>query len=231
MSFDIYAGAFSRFYAREWENAVQKHARETGMTYHMIRPSDSGPENWDEVKQVVHRWRLGIKNGLGDNAPPDLDWSEERDSPYFTDRPGWDGYSALVVLAASTETGRPLPARLSEDALASDVVTSAVGIESRAQYRSIFGASLWLPGSFDFSFDFVDLSNKKIHIGSVRRLEHDLRNLQNARRISDADLAESIKGGVEDTGDTFAMGCFGLAVFLRIAGAAREHRLPMMLAY
>jgi NaMN:DMB phosphoribosyltransferase len=27
------------------------------------------------------------------------------------------------------------------------------------------------------------------------------------------------------------MGCFGLAVFLGIAVAAREHRLPIMLSY
>src|SRR5262245_53261053 len=231
MSFDIYAGAFSRYYAREWENVAQRHARENGLSYQMIRPDDSGPADWDEVKQVVQHWRQGIKEGLGENAPPDLDWSEERDSLYFTDRPGWDGYSALVLLAASTETGQPLPSRLAEDALASDVVAAAMAIKQKTHYRSIYQAQLWLPGSFDFSFSFVDLANEKIHIGSVRRLEHDLRHLQNARQISDADLAERVNGGIEDTSDTFAMGCFGLALFLRIAVAAREHRLPIMLSY
>ncbi len=67
MAFDVYVGGFSRYYAREWENAGQKSARENGAEYRMIGP-DGPPQgaDWQEVSEAVTHWLAAINNGLGD---------------------------------------------------------------------------------------------------------------------------------------------------------------------
>jgi hypothetical protein len=232
MAFDIYAGGFSRFYAREWENVMQKHARETGMQYKMIHTGgEQKPPRWEEVQQNVSHWKAALKNGLRENAPDDLDWSEERDAPYFTDRPGWDGYAGLVLLAASTACNSPLPPFLPKDALNSDIIVRAQGTAFGGAYRSIIQAQLWLPAAFDYSFDFVDFCDQKVHVASVRSLEADLRALQQAHQITEPQLQKSLKDAYEDSADFMSVARFGLAILLKIASEAAAHKLPIMLSY
>jgi len=232
MAFDIYSGGFARFYAREWENVVQAEARKTGKEYRMIYAGDDpGPVDWKEVEEAVERWRAAIVEGLGDNAPEDLFWSESRTTPYFTDRPGWNGYSALVVMAACTACGEPLPEKLDEDALASDVVLRTYDPMLSDSFRSITQVQIWLPGGFDFSFDFVNLCNEKAHIGSVNRLNTDLAGLKIRQDISDAAISSIMRDGYSDSASVRTIATFGLAVFSHIAEKARENHLPILLSF
>lgn len=232
MAFDVYAGGFARFFAREWENVAQKHARESGMKYQMIHPAgDSGPAKWEEVQDAVSHWRAALKNGLRENAPTDLDWNEGRDTPYFTDRPGWDGYSALVLMAACIGCKEPFPDKLPKDALTSEVLTRTMSTNFQGGYRSITQVQLWLPGSFEFSFEFVDLCNQKTHVGSVQRLNKDIRELIASQGINEQQLATSLREAYEDEADFKKIAYFGLAVFSWLADEALKHRLPIMLSF
>ena len=231
MSFDVYAGGFARYFAREWENVVQKHARETGMEYRMIRPgNDPGPAKWEDVQAAVGHWKAALKQGLGPNDPGDIDWNEGRDAPYFTDRPGWDGYSALVVMAACAACQEPLPERIAEDSLTSDVVMRAQAANFQGHYQAITRVQLWLPGSFEFSFDFVDLCNEKTHVGSLSRFVQELDVLMQVYGITEEQLAAAQPGGKDDT-EFLPVARFGLAVFRQVAGNALKSRLPMMLSF
>lgn len=232
MAFDIYAGGFARFYAREWENVVQAHARETGMHYQMIYPGDDpGPADWDEVAEAVQRWRQAIIAGLGEHAPVNLDWSEDRSGPYFTDRPGWEGYSGLVVMAACTALGEPLPDRLDEDALVSEVVQRTYDPELRGAFRSITRTQLWLPGTFEFSFDFVNLCDEQIHIASLQLLNKNLAELKERQQIDEGEAEAVLREGCGEDADVRTMGVFGYAVFAKVARQALENRLPMILSF
>jgi len=232
MAFDVYVGGFSRFYAREWENVAQKHARETGMRYQMIHAGeDPGPANWDEVQAAVEQWKAALKQGLRENAPADLDWDEGRDAAYFTDRPGWDGYAALVLLAACTASKSPCPDKLPEDALTSNIVVRSHAAAFQGGYRSITQVQLWLPGSYEFSFDFFDLCNQKVHIGSVKRLSRDLQALKEAHGLSNEQVANSLREGYADGAGFMPISIFGLAIFERLANEALEHRLPVLLSF
>jgi hypothetical protein len=160
-----------------------------------------------------------------------LDWSEDRDAPYFTDRPGWDGYSGLVLLAAHTATNTPLPAKLPKHSLNSDILLRAQGSNFKGGYRSITQAQLWLPGSFEFSFDFVDPCNQKTHIGSVRRLKMDLAALQTAHQLTNEQMQVALRDAYEDPSNFESVSRFGLAIFSRIAAEAEANHLPILLSY
>jgi hypothetical protein len=232
MAFDVYVGGFSRFYAREWENVAQKHARETGMRYQVIHAGgDPGPAKWEEVQAAVEQWKTILRQGLRENAPPDLDWDEGRGAPYFTDRPGWDGYSALVVLAACAASKTPCPDKLPKDALTSDVVVRSHAAAFQGGFRSLTQVQLWLPGSFEFSFDFFDLCKQKMPIGSVKRLSRDLQALKEAHGLSDQQVATSLKEGYGDDSPFMPIAIFGLAIFERLANEAIQNRLPILLSF
>lgn len=232
MAFDIYAGGFARYYAREWENVMQAHSRENGIEYQMVRPKgDSGPADWDEVAEAVGHWRGAMVRGLQEHAPADLDWSEDRSAPYFTDRPGWDGYSALVLLAACTACGEPLPERLPEDALASEIVLRTHDPELRNSFRAITMAQLWLPGSFDFSFDFPGLTDETTCITSVKVLVEDLDQLVVQNGIRPERIQELVRDGYPDDADFITLATYGLGIFSKVAKQALAHRLPIQLSY
>jgi hypothetical protein len=156
---------------------------------------------------------------------------EERDAPYFTDRPGWDGYSALVVLAASVATETPVPEQLPENALGCDIVLRAQSVLTPRALRSITQAQLWLPGTFDFSFEFVDLCEQKVHISSVASLVCDLATLREAADLTPEQLGDCAREQPA-SGDSFqSLSLFGLAVFTNVAREALKYRLPVLLSF
>lgn len=232
MAFDIYAGGFARFYAREWENLAQRHARETGMDYTIVYPEDDpGPSDWDEVAEVVQEWKAAMLEALGEHAPADAEWSEGRDAPYFTARPHWDGYSALVYLAACTACREPLPGQLPANALESEVVRRTHDREMRGALRTITQAQIWLPGTFGFAFEFVDLTEGETFVAGVRDLLEDLNGLMEKLGLSEADLQAALEAGIESDSDFLTLAKYGLASFRWVAKDAVEHKLPMMLSY
>jgi hypothetical protein len=232
MALDIYVGGFARFYAREWENVVQAWARQSGQQYQMIGPN--GPPkaaNWDEVADAVNYWKAAINQGLGFNVSEPLDWDESRNAPYFTDRPGYDGYGALVVWAAHAEVGTAPPQAYDGDWFSDSAFKQCSEPKLGQKYRSIVSASLWLPGEFEFSFDFQDLTGNKAHICSNKSLENTQRDL-NAKTIKmsngDLDLARKADFGEKPTLEQLAR--FGLALLHSLAVKSVEHKLPIQLS-
>jgi hypothetical protein len=49
MGLDIYVGSLTRYYARDWETVVQKHARESGIKLTVVRPNTQGTEFQNEA--------------------------------------------------------------------------------------------------------------------------------------------------------------------------------------
>jgi hypothetical protein len=133
------------------------------------------------------------------------------------------------LLAAHTAFDEPLPPKLPDDALAAEIVLRTYDPERRDMYRSITKTQLWLPGSFDFSFDGFDLQNEKIHIGSVRRLSADLAAVQEKQRIADDALEQCLKEGPRE--DFRSIAVFGLGVFKGVAQRALENHLPIRLSF
>src|SRR5882724_7787963 len=102
MAFDAHVGTLTRFYRREWENVAQRMARTQGLKYEKIyaggKPED--PPAADEIRQAVTDWCSALTSGLKGHGVEAVSWDERDDQPYFTERPGYDGYGAMLLWAA-----------------------------------------------------------------------------------------------------------------------------------
>jgi hypothetical protein len=232
MAFDVYVGGFARYFAREWENVAQRWARENGTPYHIIGPNGP-PEaaNWNEVADAVTHWTAAINRGLGEHMPKPLHWDETSNAPYFTDRPGYDGYGALLVWAAHAERGTTPPERYDGEWYSDEAFVECSEPKKGQKYRPIICGSLWLPGEFEFSFDFEDLTGEKAHICSSTSLQQSLSDLNNNTfQMSDEDLAATLQTDPGENPNLQALARVGLALFLSLADKAVLHHLPIILS-
>lgn len=235
MAFDLYAGTFTRYYRREWENSAQRMARETGTRYHTVHVGGKpeAPPPAEEIRDAVGHWRRAMNEGLGANLDEPIAWGEGDNQPYLSRRPAWDGYSALLLWAAYStcpEMSRPrhLPSSWADD----PAYQKATAKQSHVPFPNILIASMWLPGKFEFVFSFPTLASEDPRpIGSTFALRAELDALM-ANTAAELDSAPTI-GDVTDPPDERAvtlveMARFGLAIFREMAEWACEHRLPLL---
>jgi len=140
MAFDVYVGTLTRFYRREWENVVQRMSREQGMQYKMIyaggEPEPPAPA--DDIRQAVIGWRSALSEGLKPHGFGPVTWDEGDSVPYFTDRPGWEGYGGLLVWAAHDEHPEmPVPMHLPESWVDDPAYQRSADPKSPSRYQSI----------------------------------------------------------------------------------------------
>ncbi len=88
----------------------------------------------ERIQASVLAWRRTLDGALAPHLAEPLSWNETSEVPWFTDRPGWDGFGALVLWAAYAEQPtlrRPavLPTEWDDDAAL--VRSNADGFRSR----------------------------------------------------------------------------------------------------
>jgi len=105
MAFDVYVGTMTRFYRRDWENVAQRMAREKGFKYNMVLSGgEPGPPlNAEVIRQAVDVWSQALTRALLEHGVGPVIWNESEKQPYFTERPAWEGYRALLLWAAYNE--------------------------------------------------------------------------------------------------------------------------------
>jgi len=235
MAFDLYSGTFTRYYRREWENCVERMSRESGMEYRRIyaggEPGTPAPA--EEIREGVGHWRRAMNEALGTNLTGPISWDEGDGQPYFSDRPAWDGYSAVLLwaaYAACPEMTRPthLPSRWADDL----AYQKATAKESEAPFPNILVASMWLPGNFDFVFTFPTLVSKDAQpIGSTFALRAELDALM-AKTAAELDAAPPIGEETDQPDEEVVtlvqMARFGLGIFREMAEWACKHHLPLL---
>src|SRR5688572_18597938 len=111
MGLDVYVGTLTRYYTGDWETLIQRAGRAAGLRVVVQRPEAPRggwlsrlvdllrPRGPAAARRDVDRWR----RDLGRKIAAPLDWSEEPEQEYFTDKPGWEGYGALLLWAAYDE--------------------------------------------------------------------------------------------------------------------------------
>jgi len=240
MSLDIYAGTLTRFYTEDWENPGQRSAREKGVETQPVSPQageddDEPPQTEAEIREAVESWQAALSNALEEYLPEPLKWDESPDKPYFTDRPGWEAYAALLLWAAYDEHPElQRPTEIPEQGWTEDpAYLAAVERESGTAYRQILQPELWLPGDFPFCFEAPDVTQQATLIGSTVDLARDLEALNEATFQATLEELTSFltAEAIEAEDELEAAAKYALAVLLTLANNANEHRVPMMLAY
>lgn len=256
MAFDVYVGTMTRFYRRDWENVVQRMSRTQGMQYKMIYAGGAPepPPPADDIRQAVAGWCRALSGGLKPHGCGPVEWNEGDDQPYFTDRPAWDGYSALLVWAAHAEhRDLPLPAEVPESWVDDPAFQLPTVREFKSRFRTILEPQLWLPTEFPFVFEAPTLvSEDKACIGSVFTLKQQLDDLhsQTAGQLEQLKVVpqvepqaanrsslfggllrrkhrepDPVKPGLAQTAE------FGLQIFRNLTTHACQYRLPLLLHF
>ena len=188
----------------------------------------------ERIRKAVLAWRDGMKGALRPHLDEPLDWAETTEAPWFTGRPGWDGFGSLVLWAAYAEQpGLRRPATLPEewDDDPALVRSNADGFRSRYSHL-VRNVELWLPCAFDFTFEGEDVDGRRIIVGSSTTLGRQLGELNAATWKMEA--GELVAPAEEPparhrTLETCAR--YALAVMTGLVRHAVEHRLPMKLDY
>ena len=184
MALDVYVGSLARYYAGEWENIAEKAARERGVQYQISRPGGSADRLKDpqRIPPAVLAWRAALSDSLGSKIALPLDWDEALEVPYFTGRPGWDGFGSLVLWAAYAEhPALRRPATLPEewDNDPALMRSNVAGFRSRYSHL-VRNVELWLPSPFEFTFEGEDIDGRRVVVGSTTTLRRQLDDLNAA---------------------------------------------------
>jgi hypothetical protein len=236
MGLDIYVGSLTRYYAGDWETVVQQYGRQAGIPVKVVRvnePEDavSDPEI---IRSAVIQWRQKTSNGIKAALRTPLDWNEAADSPFFTDKPGWDSYSALLIWAAHEEQPQFAKPKENNEDWASNLAfqaSNANGFKSRYSHL-LKNVELWLPCNIEFTFEAPDVAGKEVRIGSSLMLFNQLREL-NARswNTDEGTMGEWLREDVEHLTPLDIDARSAFAMFMELCKASIEHRLPMKLDY
>src|SRR5260221_13827342 len=101
MGLGVYVGPLTRYHMGDWGLIAQQAGEQLGMKVPIVRPR---PEPADAITDpaavldAVLGWQSRLCAALGGAAV-----ARTRRPAYWTDKPGWDGYGGLVLLAAYDE--------------------------------------------------------------------------------------------------------------------------------
>lgn len=234
MALDVYVRSLTRYYAGEWENVSERTARERGTQFRIGRRVGSGDPEPDiqEILQDILTWRVELNQSLGDRIAHPLDWSEDLDAPYYTGRPGWDGFGSLVLWAAYAEhPAMRRPASLPEEWDNDPVLVRSSVVSFRSRYSHLVrNVELWLPNPFEFTFEGEDVDGRRVVVGSTATLRRQLEDLNAATWKANADTVTI--WGRDPPGDNAPLeqsARYAYAVLLDLAERSVELRLPMKL--
>jgi hypothetical protein len=240
VAFDVYVGTLTRFYRRDWENVAQRMAREQGIRYKMIHAGGEpeAPPSAQQMHEAISAWQEFLSRALEPHNCGPIRWDEGDHMPYFTDRPAWEGYSALLVWAAHTEhPDLEMPAKVPQSWNDDPAYQRSISQEFKSRYTTILRPELWLPTQFPFCFESPTLVSEKGCIGSVFTLKEQLDRLwdETASKLEKAQEAVTGTSGTlenaESKPDLVNTADFGLSVFRDLATKACENRLPMLLSF
>jgi hypothetical protein len=256
MSFDVYVGTLTRYYRREWETKGQRFARETGTRHRTIyaegRPD--APPLADDIRQAVTGWCVLLSAKLKPHKLGPVTWDESDQRPYFTDRPDWEGYSALLVWAAHADhPSVAMPDTVPQQWATDPAFHRSIAPGFQSRFRSILEPQIWIPGEFPLVIQAETVASaEKRAIGSVFTLKRQLDDLytQTAKQLGNppADVARQVpappKPGLfarllgrkppeqQPPGPPLvSTAAYSLDIFRKLAAQACEHRLPLVLDY
>ena len=258
MGLDIYAGTLTRYYSHNWKTVVQQWAEENGYSFNRITP-DGEPADDEElsptnVQAAVENWRDQILSAISQpGQPPYAPWLEDNEKPYYTDKPDWDAFGAMLLVAACRTYEEPVPSTVEKDWIFGEhpLVARLASDEERV-WSLLRGATWWLPLADAFFFQAPLPTDDQAMIATLGGLRKELEKLNQLAWQADED---TILGWADTEGypvdgtlgpdgqyskadipehtqyDTQSLAKFAFSMFWRAMRFAEEQQVPILLDY
>ena len=112
MGLDLYAGTFTRYYTRNWKTVVEAWAEANGVDFKRTEAEDEEKLSPEEVQEIVCAWRDEMLQAVTpENQLPET-WEESNDKAYYTDKPDWDAFGAMLLVTAAHTYEETIPKTL-----------------------------------------------------------------------------------------------------------------------
>ena len=182
MGLDIYAGTLTRYYAKNWKTVTQQAAEKNNWGFQVIRPDEdeSQPQDVVPVEQIqehMQQWSGMITTALfadGDHEP----WEENNEKEYYTDKPDWCAFGALLLYGACLQYHLPIPQQIKKgwDYFEDSIVARALKDEN-FNWSLFTDAEWWLPFKEPVLFRCQAPNGVEITMGTTGDLLNELRKI------------------------------------------------------
>lgn len=185
MGLDIYAGTLTRYYCHNWKNSVQQIAEANGQKCEMIdangneiKPVEDKAEIM-EIHDIINQWIENLAANIDQIVAPMPRplWDEINERDYFTDKPDWEAYGALIMFLACLIQNCPLPELVETNWNAFDDPIVKKGENLAPDCSLISGVTLWLPIPTESIFVTNLPTGIEANISTLQLLKRELEEL------------------------------------------------------
>ena len=259
MGLDIYAGTLTRYYSHNWKTVVQQWAEQNGYTFNRITPNGEPVDNEEElspseVQAAVENWRDQVLAAISQpDQPPYTPWPEDNEKPYYTDKPDWDAFGAMLLVAACHTYDEPVPLTVEKDwDFGEHPLITRLGSDEERVWSLFHGATWWIPLSDPIMFHGPVPNGNTAVFSTVGALRKELERLNELAWQADEDtiLSWSETEGYPTDGiipaygkisradiqehtqfDTQSLAKFAFSMFWQAMRFAEEQQVPILLDY
>ena len=180
-------------------------------------------------------------------------WPEDNEKPYYTDKPDWDAFGAMLLVAACHTYNEPAPSTVEKDWNFGEHPLVARLASDEERVWSLFrGATWWLPLTDAFFFQAPLPTDNTAAISTVGGLRKELEKLNQLAWQADEDTildwadteGYPVDGTVGPDGqyskadilehtqfDTQSLAKFAFSMFWQAMRFAEEQQVPILLDY
>lgn len=246
MGLDIYAGTLTRYYAHNWKSVVQQWAEANGYEFNRITPNSAEGEqeeelSHEEILRVVTDWSGQLIAAMSQNYGKKFEaWNEDHDTtPYYTDKPDWDAFMALVLYTCCKIYNESVPETVENnfDASAFSVLGRAAN-DDNVNLSLLKEAVWWVP--IDESFYAAGPLPNGVNsvIGTVKALEAELMIINGFEWEADEETilswckTEGYNTEKSEAGNnTVSLAKFAFSILWQAVKFAKEHNVPIVLDF
>jgi len=147
MGLDIYVGSLTRYYNRNWKTATEQWAEENGIGYERIEPeSEEDLLPPEQVQDIMCHWRDSVLSVIASSAGQMEPWTEDNEAPYWTEKPDWPAYGALLLYAAAKVYGESYPTTVPKNwDYTQEALIQRAQADTQMSWSLFKGAEWWLP--------------------------------------------------------------------------------------
>lgn len=253
MGLDIYAGTMTRYYAKNWKTSVQQFCEEHGIKFNLITPTQNNectvpPE---EIQGDMQQWMSYLVKELTNSEIEGCEpWVENNIKDYYTDKPDWCAFGALLLYAACKIYNMPLSQTVAKDwNYSNDPIVSRAFGDDELCWSLFAGVEWWVPFDANIFFKFPAPNGHEIMVGTTKGLLVELEIINQMEWNADEDIILSWKNteGYPDDGyvkdgkyipgtihteyNTESLAKFAYSILYQSATFSQKNRVPVILDY